>query len=402
MLILHDPTTLLHRTVELLGGKLVPAYESPERVTSILASLSEESSNPDDRFRYDVRIMDTSFDPSKIVQLQHILSTTHDVGYLTHLRDAHREWVRNGLIAQDENVLPECFVFPTISRSGNPPKPPRDVFARAGYYAFDMSSGISVDTYRSAIASVRLAVEGVRLLTKPSDAAGGTGLDRSSAIVADVFALTRPPGHHCDTRRAGGYCYLNNAIVAVRGLQDQQPDARIGILDLDFHHGNGTQEYFLDSSHKGENVMYVSVHGEGEFPYYTGSEDEVRLVPQNRQASEVKDGSEPFINMNINLPLPTNSSAEDYFRRLEEGLDHLELFNPHFLLLSLGFDTFHLDPLGSFEIDVADYRQIAGRVRERLRHMPTLILLEGGYVVDRLGKCVKAFLEGWEVASREV
>lgn len=195
--------------------------------------------------------------------------------------------------------------------------------------------------------------------------------------VDTALALCRPPGHHCDGRRAGGYCYINNAALAVSTWRSTHPEARIGILDIDFHHGNGTQEIFYADP----KVMYVSLHGDDEFPYYTGAEDETGI-------GEGK-------GMNINLPLKVGSPIEEYLEKLEHGLRRLVEFKIEFLIVSLGFDTFHSDPLGHFQIHTEDYGTIAKTTRQALQNIPALILLEGGYVIEHLGANMLSFLKGW-------
>jgi acetoin utilization deacetylase AcuC-like enzyme len=297
--------------------------------------------------------------------LSKVISKTHGTDYLDHLETAFSLWLRDGLIEEDGSILPECFIVP--NRTGVTARPPKDVFARPGYYAFDMSSGITRHTWASTLASANLAaVATQRLYTGSSKA---------------TLALTRPPGHHCTGRQAGGYCYVNNAAVAVSTWRQQSPDADIAILDVDFHHGNGTQDIFYED----KRVLYVSIHGEDEFPYYTGREDET--------------GSGDGKGSNINLPLPTGSSFASYLHRLEPGLDAVVHFRPNLLLVSLGFDTFRLDPLGTFQIDTPDYETLAHNISKRLPGIPVLILLEGGYVIEHLGPNLLSFLKGWEAAT---
>ena len=174
---------------------------------------------------------------------------------------------------------------------------------------------------------------------------------------------------------------VDNAAVAISTWRKHSPDARIGILDVDFHHGNGTQDIFYDDG----NVFYTSIHGEDEFPYYTGAEDE-------RGAGE-------GTGMNLNLPLAKGSTFDKYLEKLDQALDALFAFAPELLVVSLGFDTFRLDPLGCFDIDTEDYEVMARRARTRLPGVPTVILLEGGYSIDHLGANLLSFLRGWEMTS---
>jgi acetoin utilization deacetylase AcuC-like enzyme len=242
--ILWDSNSLLHKTVELLGSRLIPALESPARIEAIVSAL--RGSN------YDLQTVESTSltDHDMITRLFDLCSKTHELTYMHHLRSIFQEWLEAGLIKDDGHVLPECFILPTST--GKPPRAPKDPFARAGYYAFDMSSGIMSDSFAAIIASVRMATMGTEMLVQSTN---------SSGKLDTVVALCRPPGHHCDGQRAGGYCYINNAAVAVSAWRADYPDARVGILDIDFHHGNGTQEIFYSDP----KVFYVSIHGEDEF-----------------------------------------------------------------------------------------------------------------------------------------
>ncbi|OCT49573.1 Acetylpolyamine aminohydrolase [Cladophialophora carrionii] len=360
LVILWDPDTLLHQTVELLGSKLIPALESPARLEAILKALRTS--------KHELRTIESAHlqDDRRLTRLLELTSATHSPDYLQHLRDIFQVWLDAGLIKIDGHVLPECFVYPTTT--GKPLRPPKDLFARAGYYAFDMSSGIMSDSYKAIVASANLASEGTDMLA---------GFANIPNDIDTVVALCRPPGHHCDGQRAGGYCYINNAALAASTWRSEHPEARVGILDIDFHHGNGTQEIFYADP----KTLYVSIHGEDEFPYYTGAADET--------------GSGDAQGTNINLPLKVGSSIEVYMEKLDYGLKKLVESRPEFLIVSLGFDTFHSDPLGHFQIHTEDYETISRTTRHALKGIPALVLLEGGYVIEHLGANMLSFLKGW-------
>ena len=371
MLVLYDLDTLLHETVELLGSKIKPALESPARIQVVIEKLSEGSEHSLEPIESPLKKKDTS----NINSLLGLIRQTHEEAYVEHLENAFDQWHAAGLIAPHESILPECFVFPTKAHAV--PRLPKDIFAQAGCFAFDMSSGIMCHTYTSAIASANLAAQAVRHLSDNQ---------RTQPPSLNIFALCRPPGHHCDGHRAGGYCYINNAAVCIstyRSLSKNSDSSRIGILDLDFHHGNGTQEIFYSDPH----VFYASVHGEDEFPYYTGSVSET--------------GADDAVGTKLNFPLPAGSTFTAYMEKVEQALESLSStnFDPELLVVSLGFDTFNLDPLGSFQIETGDYEVLAGRVRGRLRGVPAVILLEGGYVLEHLGENVSSFLRGWEAGA---
>jgi acetoin utilization deacetylase AcuC-like enzyme len=374
LLVLYDRACLLHKTIELLGSSLVPAYESPERLENIHSALAKHSG----RFEI-VEVKRQSGGNNGNVNadananadgtLDALLAASHDVGYIQHLKTIHAKWVAEGLIPEDGQVLPECFRVTSVASRA--PREPVDPFARSGYYAFDMSTGICKDTWTSIAASARLAIEAVRHM-----------LDSKR----DVLALCRPPGHHCTTNMAGGYCYVNNAVVAVEALRsakkEKEEGPKVAILDLDFHHGNGTQDYFYHDPA----VLYVSIHGENEYPYYTGFREEA--------------GNGRAEGANVNLPLKTGASVEEYLELVGRAVEIMVAFEPEFLFVSLGFDTFKGDPLGCFMIETEDYEKIAECVRQEssgLSIVPAVILLEGGYVVQKLGENMLAFLKGWGV-----
>jgi|SRR3569833_19774 len=380
MLILHDTRTQLHRTVEILGAKILDALECPERIGILVNALSAS--------HHLVQHIETDASlevPEHETVPSAILARTHDAGYLEHLRTCHSRWLVEGIIKEEESVLPECFPVLGLSKAT---KPPVDIFARPGYYSFDLSTGICKHTWSSAVASAHLAVRAAQAIVEPADHAPekpGCGQHEC------VLALCRPPGHHCTTKLAGGYCYLNNAVVAAESIRHfAGPDAvdaassataaRIAILDLDFHHGNGTQSYFYDQS----STLYVSIHGENEYPYYTGFPEET--------------GEGDGVGFNLNLPLAPRSSMQKYMEKVDIAVARMEEFKPDFLIVSLGFDTFHIDPLGGFDIRTEDYKTIAARIKasDIVNQAPSIILLEGGYVLESLGNNMLQFLEGWE------
>jgi acetoin utilization deacetylase AcuC-like enzyme len=389
MLVIHHPDTLLHETVELLGARLVPAYESPARIEEILKALS---SGGDKHTIVDYadhtkipNCISPHQKPASPELVDTLLAATHDKGYLEHLRTVHETWVAQGLVEKDECVLPECFRPPSFATGSRNEQPPSDIYARTGYYAFDMSSGMSQGSWRSINASATLAIEAGRLSTLSEH----DSLQLPNACKHNsVLALCRPPGHHCNGKLAGGYCYVNNAVVAIEsfrhytalrsGFASSKPN--VAVLDIDFHHGNGTQDYFYSDP----SVLYASIHGLNEFPYYSGFPEET--------------GQGEGEGYNVNFPIPVQSSAQDYLAVLHKAVQKIKDFKPDLLLVSLGFDTFRLDPLGSFDLDTADYEDIAAAIREpgALGNVPGIILLEGGYVLPKLGENMLSFLKGWE------
>ncbi|HAH22019.1 MAG: hypothetical protein A2Y00_07865 [Omnitrophica WOR_2 bacterium GWF2_43_52] len=181
----------------------------------------------------------------------------------------------------------------------------------------------------------------------------------------NAFSLMRPPGHHAGKDTLGGFCYFNNIAIAMKkALKKVKKGA---ILDLDCHHGNGTQDIFLGN----ERVLYVSLH---QSPLYPGT------------------GLESEENC-LNYPLPAGTDGKRYLATLAQALKNIKAFDPELLGISLGFDTYREDPLTNFGLEIAAYRDIGALIKEL--SIAGFGVLEGGYS-QRLGECILEFLSGWE------
>ncbi len=275
---------------------------------------------------------------------------------LTGLHPYH-DYIRNTAesLADDEEFYPDLF-------PGDGAGLPRRVDAplQGGIWCTDAVTPIMKKTYAVAKGSADTALTGAELLASGEEQV--------------VYALCRPSGHHAGPRVFGGYCYFNNVATAANYLL---PKGRVAILDLDYHHGNGTQEFFIE--HKA--VFTASIHGDPvvEYPYFWGYADE-RGVGQ-------AEGT------NHNEPLPQGTTCAQYLEALDRIIDSLRSFAPDFMIIAAGFDTHAKDPIGGFGLQVGDYSRIAARLCD-LR-LPTLICQEGGYNLDVLGECVHAFLTGF-------
>jgi acetoin utilization deacetylase AcuC-like enzyme len=239
------------------------------------------------------------------------------------------------------------------SRSSSSPR-------AAGAWVFDAASPIVEGTYEAARSSVDVAL---------------TAADLVLAGETFAYGLCRPPGHHAARAMMGGYCYLNNAAIVAEDLV-RRTGGRVAILDVDYHHGNGTQQLFYERG----DVLYVSLHGDPEraYPYFSGFAEET--------------GSGPGAGANLNLPLPAGCSNDAYLDRLARGLEAIERFGDAPLVVSLGIDTYHLDPICDLALTTEVYHVIGQRVRELGR--PTVVLQEGGYHVAHLGENVRNWLRG--------
>ncbi|WP_455774165.1 histone deacetylase family protein, partial [Burkholderia stabilis] len=192
-----------------------------------------------------------------------------------------------------------------------------------------------------------------------------------------AFALCRPPGHHAGREYMGGYCYLNNAAIAAQhGIA--QGAARVAVLDVDFHHGNGTQDIFYERA----DVLFASIHGEPHvsYPYFSGYADE-----RGAGAGE---------GFNLNLPLPKGTQWDTYATALGHAADAIVAHAPDLLVVSLGVDTFEHDPISHFRLRSPDYLRI-GEALARL-NLPTLFVMEGGYMVEEIGINAVNVLLGFE------
>ncbi len=279
----------------------------------------------------------------------------HSSDYVDFLSTCWAEWTAAGHRGE---AIP--MIWP--SRAMPAARPPRDVVGRLGYYALAAETSVTEGTYDAARAAANVA------LTAQAAVQGG----QSAA-----FALCRPPGHHAATDMFGGYCFLNNAAIAAQAFRDAGT-AKVAVLDVDFHHGNGTQEIFYDRS----DVFCASLHGapEDTFPYFLGAASE----------TGIGDGE----GYNANYPLPPGTAYDRWREALDDALGRIRTFSPEALVVSLGVDTFEADPISTFRLTRDDFLDYGGRIR-RL-HLPTVFVMEGGYALDDIGRNVANVLEGFE------
>lgn len=192
-----------------------------------------------------------------------------------------------------------------------------------------------------------------------------------------AFGLCRPPGHHAGADFFGGYCFLNNAAIAAEWLRDNGA-GRVAILDVDYHHGNGTQSIFYDRS----DVMFLSIHADpmDEYPYFLGHADET--------------GARAGTGFNQNWPLPLGTGWQEYAPALDDACRWITVFKPDVVVVSLGLDCFEEDPISGFKFTSEDFLRL-GQTLSRTG-LPALFLMEGGYAVGALGTNCVNVLEGFE------
>jgi acetoin utilization deacetylase AcuC-like enzyme len=281
------------------------------------------------------------------------IGEVHDHGMITLLQKAYALMAQEG---KAQLVIPTTFNL----RKRHGQRQPQSIWGLLGHYCFDIGSPIFAGTWEAAYWSAQTALSAASHIVETGS--------------SHAYALCRPPGHHAAADYYGGFCFLNNAAIAANWLVNQ--GLRVAILDIDYHHGNGTQEIFYNRSE----VLFCSIHADplDEYPYFWGYADEF--------------GSGPGRNSNFNYPLPCGTHEPEYLLALEPALGRVQRFVPNLLLVSLGVDTLAGDPVGGFKLSVATMGVIGQRLLEL--NLPILVVQEGGYLLSDLGPAVLAFLNG--------
>ncbi len=326
--------------VELVAGAIVPAYELPSRAEFIRARIDEVGLGP------------------VLAPVSHTLDAAkrvHRADFIDFLPRAYPLWKASG---RDGTAIP--FTWPTRGLRGD--RAPESIEALLGYYSFDAGATFVEGTWDAIQSSYEVALTAAGLVE---------GGERAA------FALCRPPGHHAGSFFMGGYCFINNAAVAAQWFRDNGA-GKVAILDVDYHHGNGTQEIFYER----DDVLVVNLHGDpaSEYPFFLGYADEA--------------GAGKGTGFNVNFPMPAGTGFDVWGAALEEGCRKIAAYKPDVLLVSLGVDTFEKDPISAFKLKTENYPLIGARIA-RLG-LPTLFVMEGGYAVAEIAINAVGVLTGFE------
>ena len=286
------------------------------------------------------------------------IARIHSPEYLDFLQNAYKRWQRIPGAAAE--------ITPNIHPTNRDGAYPASVVAQAGYHMADASAPITGDTWESALHSAWSAIHASELLLAGEKSA---------------YALCRPPGHHAGADLAGGFCYLNNTAIAAQNLRRKY--SSVAILDVDLHHGNGTQDIF----YRRNDVLTVSLHADPIrfYPFFWG------------HASERGEG--PGLGYNLNFPLPRGTRDDDYLAALDKALDRLAAFAPEAVVIALGLDAFESDPFAGLGVSTEGFGKIGRAIAERLPG-PTVIIQEGGYLCDELGLNLASFLNGFREGGK--
>ncbi len=343
MITFFSPDHALHAPeYEFYRGQRVPCFEKPVRVDYVREQLLARG--------HALHVPSVNSMP--------VLRQIHTARYLSFLQTAWAQWL--AIDAANAQQQPFPSVWPT--RTLRSDAEPDNFIAKLGLYSMDNGTPLVAGTWAAAKAGADAAASAAAAIAQGAPSA---------------FCATRPPGHHAGADFMGGYCFLNNAAIAAQALLNAGRK-RVAILDVDYHHGNGTQSIFYDRA----DVLFASIHGSPltEFPFYLGHADEV--------------GAGAGKGFNLNLPLPAGSSVQAWFEALEISCQRVAKHDAQALVISLGLDTFAGDPISKFSLQSDDFTRLGARIAQL--KLPTIFILEGGYAAAELGTNAVNVLEGFE------
>lgn len=337
MLIVHNPDHHLHQgRSEMFRGRLVPCHEVAQRLDHVLAELAR-------------RPLGALREPADD-GLDQALLAIHSPAYLRFLASAWDDWVALDPAHAELDALPSVWPAPGMRRD----LLPDNFAARIGLYAFDAGTPLTAGSWTAARSGAACALTAARAV--------------GAVRAGSALALSRPPGHHAGADFFGGYCFLNNSALAAQTLRDSGCQ-RVAVLDIDYHHGNGTQAIFYQRA----DVLTVSLHGDPrtEYPFYLGHADER--------------GSAAGLGCNLNLPLPRGTGFAAWRAALAQGLAAVQAFGAQALVVAIGVDTFEGDPISGFQLRSADYLDVGRDIAAAVGRLPVVWVFEGGYAVAEIG-----------------
>jgi acetoin utilization deacetylase AcuC-like enzyme len=347
-----ERTRMHHPGGEVWLGVRTPGTEIAARLERIRAALGEAGARfVDARAHSDAAI-----------------ARVHDPELIEYLRGAWEGWLAAGLASDpgQDRVVPYLFPHPGLLGDLEPPIPAAAT-ARAGRFAYDTMTLIGPGTWEAARAAVDVALTAADLVLSGEPAA---------------YACCRPPGHHATRAAFGGSCYLNNTAAAAARLADEL-DGPVAVIDIDAHHGNGTQSIFYED----RRLLTASVHVDpaaGWFPHFLGFESET--------------GAGEGVGANLNLPVAPGSGDEPWLAAIEELAAWARGGGARALVVALGVAAAAGDPESPLRVSPEGFAA-AGRVLGSLR-LPTVVVQEGGYDLDTIGGLVHQTLAGLEGALR--
>ena len=334
---LHDPQQFMR------FGRMVSPKDLPERTERLLAALERHGIVPE-------RPAETGTVP---------IFGVHTPSFIHFMQTVWVRWIE--LPDHGPEVWPNTFPYWSgrLDEPSRPPCPAEGIVGQVGWYLGDLSVPMGPHTWTSTLRSAETAV---------------AGADAVLAGEPAVYSLCRPSGHHARADRATGFCYVNNTAVAAQHLRQRYD--KVAILDVDAHHGDGTQQIF----YLRDDVLTVSIHADplNYYPFFTG------------YAREIGHGEgEGF---NLNLPLAHGSDGDAMLEAVAEAIERVRSFGAQALVVALGYDAHKADPIGVLKLEAADFGRIASEIRTL--GLPTLVVQEGGYAVDAIGDCLYAFIDG--------
>ncbi|MDT9632880.1 histone deacetylase family protein [Pseudomonas sp. JV449] len=338
MKVFHSPASLLHAPVTYFRrGKAIPHLEQPARYELLLNAAFTAG--------HDIELAGVfGIEP---------IQKVHSSRYLSFLKEAwdRRSEIEPGL----EHILPSHFKRPEMDQY------PKHIIGQVGFHMADLSTPIHERTYEAVMASSDIALSAAK----------------HAIAHGHAYGLCRPPGHHASVESAGGFCFINNTAVAAAYMRDTL-NCRVGVIDIDVHHGNGTQNVFYSN----EDVVTVSIHADPSnfMPYYAGYADET--------------GVSAGLGYNLNLPLPHGSGDQIYLNAIAYALEFCQRQGVEALVVALGLDASEEDPNGALAVTTRGFfacGQLLGSTK-----WPTTLVQEGGYLSEILGENLKAVLGGFD------